>query len=172
MPGIVAQAVDVVTSLLVKLASIVSSPILLGVVGIMIASYLILTFMSWIDSLSWRRRYLPSRQRARFTRAGIRVRHRCWVLIEGSGYESHHERDPRDPAAQRRSRRCWGATCVNCGARYRDSIGEIAHFTSMAQATLEIWERGWIIAIGDVRCPACARFTDEVLRREKQSQVS
>lgn len=151
---------------LVALPSIRAGLLILAFVAF---CYLLFAFSSWIDGVRWRRRYLPRGRRRRSAGTGIRRRRRCWSVVEGSGYEVHHERRPVDAEARRRVRECWGVTCVSCGTPCRDSRGEVAHFPSMAQAALTVWEQGWTTPVGEVRCPTCSGFIDSRLR-ELQAQ--
>lgn len=134
------------------------------ILGFVLVCYLLFAFASWIDGVRWRRRHLPVGQQRRFVRAGIRRRRRCWTVVEGSGYEVHHERRPVDRDARRRVRECWSVTCVSCGATCRDQHGEAAHWASAAQAALAVWEQGWTLAVGTERCPTCSRLVDGRVR--------
>ena len=138
------------------------------VLGFMLACYLLFAFTSWLDGVRWRRRHLPPGRRRRFVRSGIHRRRRCWTVVEGSGYEVHHERRPVDRGARRRVRECWAITCVSCGTTCRDHHDEAAHFSSAARAALAVRERNWTLTVGEERCPACSRLVDG---RHRELQV-
>lgn len=141
------------------------------ILAFMLACYLVLAFTAWVDGVHWRRRYLPRGRRRRVAHAGVHRRRRCWSVVEGSGYEVHHERRPVGAPARRRFRQCWGVTCVSCGSASRDRHDEVAHSPSAARATLAAREQGWTVTVGDVRCPACARYI-ETRRRELHARAA
>jgi hypothetical protein len=134
------------------------------VLGFVLLCYLLFALASWRDGVRWRRLHLPEGRRRHLVGAGIHRRRRCWTVVEGSGYEVHHERRPAGSDAKRRIRECWAVSCVSCGATFRDRHDEVAHFSSVARAALAAREQGWTLTVGDERCPTCSRFVDNRVR--------